>query len=295
MKKEQKLISPTNSQPVKKPNIFQYLNPKNLKLEMIRYGEEVSTSYYIKFLLACYFGLIAFAFVFKLQIPYILFIVVIATLFLPSTFLIQFRTMYEQKRFENVNAYLEQLMYSFRRQPKILTALQDTALLFAGDDNKELRVKIEAAIQYIQNGVSEGDLYREAFEIIEEDFGCKRMYKIHNFLRQVENAGGECNESIEILLLDRNLWVNRIASLIQDKKKVRINVSISIGLSFLITLMSLYMLPDDFQIVEKAPSQLVTTFVFLANGAIWYIVQRILSKSLLTADGNVPFNELKRG
>ena len=294
MKKEQKLISPTNSQPVKKPNIFQYLNPKNLKLEMIRYGEEVSTSYYIKFLLACYFGLIAFAFVFKLQIPYILFIVVIATLFLPSTFLIQFRTMYEQKRFENVNAYLEQLMYSFRRQPKILTALQDTALLFAGDDNKELRVKIEAAIQYIQNGVSEGDLYREAFEIIEEDFGCKRMYKIHNFLRQVENAGGECNESIEILLLDRNLWVNRIASLIQDKKKVRINVSISIGLSFLITLMSLYMLPDDFQIVEKAPSQLVTTFVFLANGAIWYIVQRILSKSLLTADGNVPFNELKR-
>ena len=83
---------------------------------------------------------------------------------------------------------MEQLLYSFRRQPKILTALQDTLLLFQEDENKELREAIENAIEHIQNATGTGDVYEEALAIIEKDFGCKRMLKIHNFLRQVESA-----------------------------------------------------------------------------------------------------------
>nr|WP_298059712.1 hypothetical protein [uncultured Blautia sp.] len=274
-------------------SIFSLLNPKHFSQEIHRYNADISNWQFVKFLLTCYVGLILFMIIFKLKIPYMAVILVAVTLFLPSVFLLNLRTNYEIKRFESVNSYLEQLLYSFRRQPKILTALQDTILLFQEEENSELREVIEQAIQYIQNPTGNGDVYEEALGIIEKDFGCKRMKKIHSFLRQVESAGGNIEESIEILLLDRNLWVDRITGLIMDKKKVNVNVTIAIGLSFLITAISLYMIPESFGIVKTMPSQISTTVVFLLNGMIWYIVQRALSGSLLAADRDTPFEDLK--
>ena len=273
---------------------FSYFNPKKFNQEIHRYNADISNWQFIKFLLATYAGLIIFMIIFKLHIPYMAVILGIVTLFLPSIFLLNLRTGYEIKRFESVNAYLEQLLYSFRRKPKVLTALQDTVLLFQEEENEELRKVIEQAIEHIQNPEGNGDVYEEAFAIIEKDFGCKRMKKIHSFLRQVENAGGNIEESVEILLLDRNLWVDRITGLIMDKKKVNVNVTIAIGLSFVITAISLYMIPESFGIVDTKPSQISTMVVFLLNGLIWYIVQRALSGSLLAADRDTPFEDLKR-
>lgn len=274
--------------------LLSYFNPRLFKQEMHRYNADISTGQFLKFLLACYVGLIVFMIVFKLKLPYMFTVLVVATLFMPSIFIMNLKNMYEIRKFESVNSYLEQLLYSFRRQPKILTALQDTLLLFQEDENKELREAIEQAIEHIQSATGIGDVYEEALAIIEEDFGCKRMLKIHSFLRQVENAGGNINESIEILLLDRNLWVDRITGLIMDKKKIKINVTIAIGLSFLITAISLYMIPQSFGIVDMLPSQLSTMIVFLLNGTIWYAVQKVLSGSLLAADRDTPFEELKK-
>ena len=50
-----------------------------------------------------------------------------------------------------------------------------------------------------------------------------------------------------------------------DKKKVKVNVTIAIGLSFVITAISLYMIPQTFGIVEMMPSQLSTTIVFFVK------------------------------
>ena len=254
--------------------IFSYFNPKLFKQEVHRYNADINAGQFLKFLLFSYVGLIVFMIIFKLKLPYMIAILVLATLFLPSVFIMNLKNLYEIRKFESVNSYLEQLLYSFRRQPKILTALQDTLLLFQEDENKELREAIENAIEHIQNATGTGDVYEEALAIIEKDFGCKRMLKIHNFLRQVESAGGNIDESIDILLLDRNLWVDRITGLIMDKKKVKVNVTIAIGLSFVITAISLYMIPQTFGIVEMMPSQLSTTIVFLLNGLIWYVVQK---------------------
>lgn len=277
----------------KKKHFFSYLNPKKFNQEIHRYNADISNWDFVKFLLAAYVGLILFMIIFKLKIPYMLVVLGVVTLFLPSVFILNLKTNYEIKRFESVNSYLEQLLYSFHRKPKVLTALQDTVLLFQEDENAELRAAIEQAIERIQNPKGNGDVYKEAFAIIEKDFGCKRMKKIHSFLRQVENTGGNIEESIEILLLDRNLWVDRITELILEKKKVSINVTIAIGLSFVITAISLYMIPESFGIVNTMPSQISTTLVFLLNGLIWYIAQRALSGSLLAADRDTPFEDLK--
>ena len=180
---------------------FAYFNPKQFNQEIHRYNSDIKNGQFLKFLFATYAGLIIFMIVLKLKIPFMVVILAIMTLFLPSVFLLNLRTNYEIRKFESVNSYLEQLLYSFRRKPKILTALQDTVLLFQEEKNSELREAIEEAIACIQNPSGNGDVYEEALSIIEKDFGCKRMKKIHSFLRQVESAGGNIDKSVEILLL----------------------------------------------------------------------------------------------
>ena len=74
--------------------------------------------------------------------------------------------------------------------------------------------------------------------------------------------------------------MDRIYDLIREKQRVRVNVAIAIGLSFLIVGMSIYMVPSDFYITDHFASQLVTTIVILTDFLIWYIVQQMLSGSL---------------
>lgn len=273
---------------------LRFLNPLALKLEMHRCGCDFSFWNYFKFLFVCYFALIVFLFILKLKLPYCILVVLVVTFFLPTVFLFGYWNMYEQKKFEEITEYMEQILYSFKRQPKILTALQDTLILFQNDENKVLHDAIQKAIDHIITGKTEGNIYEEAFAYIEEEYGCKRLYKVHSFLIKVENAGGECGDSIDLLLIDRNLWIDRIYELIASKQKVRINVSIAIGLSFLIIGMAIYMIPSSFGITDNTVSQVVTTAIVLLNFLIWFGVQKMLAHSLLQADSDTPFKEVKR-
>lgn len=278
----------------KKRHFWQYLNFKNLQADIHRCGQDVSIKDYLKFLGVAYICMIAFCYVFKLHAACIAAVTIVITLLLPLIFMANVRNMYESKRFEDVNSYLEQILYSFKKQPKILAALQDTLILFSENKEGGFYTVIDRAIRYIQNGVAEKDIYEEAFAIIEEEYGCKKMKKIHNFMMKVEHDGGTCDGAIEILLLDLRLWVNRIFELIQEKQKIKINVTIAIGLSFLIVGMAIYMIPNSFGITDQPLSQWVTTICILLDVLIWYFVQNRLSSSLLDVDKDQPFEEIKR-
>ena len=291
------ILTPTlnvREKKARKISTFRLLNPKALKTEIHRCGYEFSVGKYLKFLLMCYFALIVFLFFFKLHLKFIIAIVLVVTVFLPSVFIFNFWNVHEQKKFEEITSYMEQLLYSFKRQPKILNALQDTVLLFQDEENQTLRIAIEKAIDHIKNGTATRNIYEEAFAFIEEEYGCKRLYKIHNFLIKVEGNGGVCNNSIDILLLDRNLWIDRIYDLIALKQKIRVNVSGAIALSFIISCFAIYMIPSDFGVTDHIVSQVVTSIVVLLNFLIWYIVQKLLSHSLLAADADDPFSTIKR-
>ena len=69
-------------------------------------------------------------------------------------------------------AYMEQLLYSFKRRAKILTALEDTKLLFRQGESR-LYNGIEYAVEHIQSAQSDGNIYQEAFSEIEKEYGCK--------------------------------------------------------------------------------------------------------------------------
>ena len=119
---------------------------------------------------------------------------------------------------------MEQLLYSFKRRAKILTALEDTKLLFRQGESR-LYNGIEYAVEHIQSAQSEGNIYQEAFSEIEKEYGCKRLYKIHDFLMQVEQSGGSPDAAIEILLNDRKMWIERIYGLQKEKKISRSKVT----------------------------------------------------------------------
>ncbi len=277
----------------KKMHFWNYLNFKKMQAEVNRYGMSINMTDYLKFIGLSYLAMIAFCYVFKLRWLCIAAVAVVITLLLPSIFMAQFRNMYETKRFEDVNAYLEQMLYSFRRQPKILIALQDTLVLFSENTEGGFYKVINEAIQYIQAGQSQGDIYREAFSIIEAEYGCKKMEKVHNFMMKVEQDGGECEGAIEILLLDLKLWVDRMFELIQEKQKIKVNVTIAIGLSLLIVGMAIYMIPSSFNVTNQWLSQIATTVSLLLDVFIWYFVQNKLSGNLINVDRDEPFEEIK--
>ena len=293
-KNEKKRKSSVQDKKRKSKSFFYYMSPAHLRTEINRCGYEYSVRKYIEFIAICYGGLIAFSFVFKLKLASILCLAVGISILLPSIFYLNFKNLYEAKKFEDITIYMEQMLYSFKKHPKILSSLQDTLILFQDEEESPLREAIEKAINHIQTGITEGSLYTEALSFIEEEYGCKRLYKIHSFLVQVEESGGDCGDAIGILLLDKNLWIDRIHELMQEKQKIRVNVAIAIALSLVIVGMTIYMLPQTFNIPDMLVSQIVTTITLYVDFLIWYVAQKILSKSLLDADKDTPVSEIKK-
>ena len=275
----------------KKTSFLVYLNPKNLATEIHRCGFHFSLGDYIKYLLLVYASFGALAYFYKLKLVPILIILGVATLFLPSVFLITYRSLYERKKFHDLTNYMEQILYSFKRRSKILSALQDTLVLFP---DGEMHEDILKAIDYIQNSNTTGNVYKEAFAFIEEDYGCKRLATLHNFLIKIEASGGEYDTSIDILLKDRKLWVDRVHELERDKKKVKINVTIGVALAFIVGLSAVYIVPETMSVSSHIASQAVTTIVFLVNMAAWYITNYKLSGSLIVERNAYTWEVIKR-
>lgn len=281
----------------KNHNFLKYMNPKNLKKEVNRCGYNFSLKKTLQYLLMIFLGIILFSVLLKVKWQYILTIIAMVTVLYPSVILMIFRNMYEEKKFEDVTAYMEQILYSFKRRGKILIALEDARTLFFDEEKEkqgDLYEAIGRAIEHIQTGVAKGNIYQEAFAIIEEEYGCKRLYKVHDYLIQVETSGGECNEAIDILLTDRKLWMERTYALLREKKNIKTKITIGIGFSFLIIYLAVLMIPADFGITDLFISQIVTTGVIMCNILIWFLGQKSLSGSVIAYGDDTPFSEIEK-
>ena len=113
---------------------------------------------------------------------------------LPFLILDGYKQMYEHKRFLDVSDYMEQILYSFRTEQKIVSALKDTWSLF---ETGRMHTVIGQAVAYIEQGTYQWDLYGEALGIIEEEYPASRLPAIHGYLRMVESNGGSCGPAID--------------------------------------------------------------------------------------------------
>jgi Ca2+/Na+ antiporter len=193
---------------------------------------------------------------------------------------------YNQKRFSDVNTYMEQFLYSFEKNGKILETLRDVKQLFA---EGTMQKKIEMAIHHIENTFDD-DVEKDALGIIEREYGFDGMHRMHEFSLSVENEGGEYRGSAAILLDERRLWADRTYEYLKEKRHQRNKVFMSIA-STLVLCSVIYIMADrmDLNTGSSMIVQIVTMIVLGMDMLIFYAADRRLSQDDFikkTSDGS---------
>ena len=160
------------------------LSFKNLTREINGYGFSYSLKKYLITIFITLGGIIALGFVFKLWLPFLAVVAVMALLCIPFIIRAQFLFMYKQKQFSDIDVYLHQMIASFQKAPKIITALEDTYSIAEG----ELKKAVGKAIEILNTG-ERITMYEDAFAVIEQAYPCERISSLHKFLLSVEKNG----------------------------------------------------------------------------------------------------------
>ncbi len=263
-----------------KEGIFTLLNPKNLQKEIDEYGYNFSIGKYLVFIAAALAASVVCGLVFSLKWYFIILTAAAGILCLPSLILSGYKNMYEHKRFLDLSDYMEQVLYSFKGTNKILYALRDTQTLY--EAGGKMHSTLQQAVEYIESGKEEADLYREAFSIIEREYPCKRLRSIHEYLKSVEENGGDNDVTIDLLLQDKAIWADNIILLQEDKKAARTKITMSIVVTIVLALIfhAVYRsMPPQYSIVQNMATQSVTALYLILNILIFRKANKELSKS----------------
>lgn len=229
-------------------NMFQ------IEAKIKKYGYEYSFKKFLLQLLLFNIFIGILAFYFRLTIPCLI-IVFITTLFcFPLIVLSQFKYLYQNKRYEYVVGYLEQMIFAFKKTPKILDALKTTLDLV----DPSIRSLLEDAIVLIETD-NEGHGYDLAFSYIEASFPSSRVQAMHAFFLSVEKNGGKYQYAIDILLDDIHKWVSRTYRYQKELQSMKAKIILSVILSFLVAGTMTFMVPEDLVVLHENSIYLFST------------------------------------
>lgn len=250
----------------------------NMTLEIQGYGYEYSIKKFITQLLLSYLLIIVAGTFFQLPIVSIIILCVWAFICLPIIVLAQFRYLANNKKFEILVGYLEQMIFAFKKSPKILECFHLTLPIV----DKRMQKHVIQAIEIIENDTS-GNAYQEAFMMIEKEFPCTRIKALHKFMISIEENGGKYQKSIDILLEDIQAWVSRTYEYQKDLKGIKGKIMLSIMLSIAIAGTMMAIIPKELIVFGKSPIYIVSTtllFVFLI-ALIAFIQSKLNGKWLI--------------
>ena len=213
-----------------------YLNHKNLIGEIENYGYVFKFRKLLFTYLCVLAGCILAGLLYKL--PLYGYVVIIVFALLQTPFLVRnyYKSLYEQRRFSDASKYVERMLYYFKAKGKVLDALNDVEKVFPEGRMKDC---IGNAVRHIQDTVDENAV-KDALEIIEQEYSCRRIKRLHTFLLQIENDGGDMDMGVETLLRDRQIWTDTKVMFQKQKRNVKILGMISLTLSFAMCLITLY-------------------------------------------------------
>lgn len=228
----------------KNKKIFQglaLLNPRNLEKEVHVYGYHFSWKANIMVMLCSLLGISAIGMLFQLQPVYFAVIVIAVFVILPVLIRDSYKRMFEQKRFADVVTYMEQILYSYQKSRKIISALKETREIF---DEGKMRDAIDEAIVYLNEGRTETKkgVLREALEVIQKQYECVKIHTVHELLISGEEYGGEIEDSILLVLSDLELYKRRGYKLQAEKKQSHTDNIISIIVATILCAVGLYVL-----------------------------------------------------
>lgn len=225
------------------------------------------------------------AWIFKLNVKSTFVLIGFYFFFGPSMVYHYHRKKFEEHMFGECVRYIEQMIYSFTRKTKVLTALQETRLVVGG----RLGQAIDFAIDKIQNGTvrqGEGDIYSAALKEVEAIFPCARVKNLHEFLAEVENVGGKHTTSLDIMLEDLREWDVRTGQFQKNQGVKAVGMLFSIIMSMGTCLFMSSILPADMggDISGFAVYQILTTIAFIVMFFMYRFVDRKLTKSWVSDD-----------
>lgn len=259
---------------------FTLLHPRNLAREVHVYGYHFSWKSNSIWILGALIGSGMLGILFKLKAVYIVLIVAAVSFVLPVLVLNMYKQMYEQKRFADVAAYMEQMLYSFQRTGKVTGALKETREIFA---EGQMRQCIDAAILHIELGKpkTEAGVLNEGLQKIEEYYGCAKLAIVHKLLYMTETYGGNAEESILLVLQDLERWKKRKYFLQAEKKKYHMDNIISIIVAVLLCAVALYVLETMRQTFSIANAEEIFSIPVIQISSLIFILVllRILVKS----------------
>lgn len=222
-------------------NKLRLVNPKNLEKEVHIYGYHFSWKSHIMLMLGALVGISAVGILFQLEAFYFTVVTVAVIVMLPVLVLDMYKKMYEQKRFADVTSYMEQMLYSFQKTGKVVSALKETREVYG---EGQMRRCIDEALLHMELGKPTGKegILRESLQRIEAYYGCTKLTMVHNLLGSAEEYGGEIEDSIVLTLEDIERWKKRVYQLQAEKSKSHVDNIISIVVATLLCAVALYVL-----------------------------------------------------
>ena len=215
---------------------------------------------------------VGIAFAYKLELPIVIAIGVITTLLMPMLYKEEKKKSYYKKKFEDLISYMEQMCYSFKKSGKIRPSLIDAQKISDG----EMKGIIEEVIVNIDSKMNE-DIYEQALKILEEEYYCKRLISLHEFIIKIEKQGGEFEEYINIILSDIKEWSDRTELFRRDIDRIRRNVLISIGATLLTCGFMAYLIPKEYSFTGNIVYQISSMIIILIMLVIYIFVYKKLN------------------
>lgn len=213
--------------------IINYMSFKGLNTEIEGYGFKYSVKRYMASMIGMFVFVIIIGIVYRLELPYLLGVGVSSIFFVPALIRAQHMFLYQQRRFSEVDVYLHQMIYSFQRMPKISEALEDTLKVTDG----EMKACIKRAIEVMRTSGSE-TILEDSLSEIGNKYKCSRVALLHKFLINIEQKGGEYENSMSVLTKDFDRWVKRTYKNQNELRHIKNNSTIGVILCLIVCTVS---------------------------------------------------------
>lgn len=260
-------------------NIFNSFKFSTIKEKIGNMGYTITPMTILIYILVSAALAIFLGFILKLNLSSMLIIMFTFLCCTPTLITYNYMYGYQRQRFTDIVNYMERLSYSYQKTGKIYTALLDVKKV----SSKPIQKCIDKAIEFIDTGKSEGNLYLEALHFIDDKYSCTRLKTLHKYLVDVETNGGDCRRSLELLTSDIRDWSIRTREYQSNRSNIRVKTLISTVLAILTCAMALYMVPNEYvsQMTPTTTYQVATVVVMLLYLALYMYVNKIIGSSYL--------------
>lgn len=274
-----------------KRSSWKYLRFRHLQTRIEGYGYHYSFSRYASMLAAGSAAVIGIGKLNGLETVFIGILMVALLGVIPILVLKQFAYLYDQNRFQDLVRYMEQMIYSFQKHPKIISGLEETEGLLDGEIQLQVR-KVRERIE-----MSQAITYKEAFYPIEGAYPCERLMEMHDFFIKVEEIGGEYQNALAAILEDLKMWTERTYLFQRERSQMKKKIIWSILCVMLLCSVLFRLMAGSLEMMKTMDSffyQMGTTGILLGFLCLFVFSQCALTGTWLKRPKEISKEQIQK-